>query len=452
MSLDDAFHYIDEHRDDFVQDLIRLCRQPSISATQSGITESAGLVQNMMAEVGLETELLEKPGANPVVAGRVMPQVEAATLGFYNHYDTVPPEPLEAWQDPPFVPTVRQGRIFSRGVADNKGNLVARLKALEAIQETMGKPSTNIKFVVEGEEEIMSPNLDAFVREHRDSFKADGYIWESGRVDEKGRPIITLGVKGILSVEMEVIGPNRDEHSGYAPLIPNPAWRIVWALSTIKNRNEKIMIEGWYDDVRALTNEEIELVRNRPFEEDLFRKRLGLKRFLGGVTGSEAVKKLAFDTTSNIHGLDAGYKVRGGHYSVIPSVALAKLDFRLVESQKPEAMFKLLKRHLTQRGFDDIKLRKLASYGPAMTSPKDPLVRLVADIARELYEKEPILNPPPGGSSPISILRKWIGKVPCVSIGVEYPGSNTHSANENIRVDDFIRGIKHIAAIITSFG
>lgn len=451
MSQKEVLSYIDSHGEKFVKDLMVLCRQASVSDNNLETRECAQLVDRMMREVGLETVILEEQEGNPVVVGDLISTSEGKRLGFYNHYDTVPPGVLELWKSAPFDPVVRNDRIFARGVGDNKGNLVARLKALEAILETGQKPSANLRFVAEGEEEIMSPNLDSLVEKHHQQIEADSYIWESGHVDEENRPVITLGVKGILSVEFEASGANKEVHSGYAPLVVNPAWRIVWALSSIKGSDERVSIEGWYDDVRELSKEEISLVERKPFDEESFKEKLGLKQLLAGVSGFEARSKLAFEPTANIYCLDAGYKGRKKHVGILPNTAFAKVDFRMVEDQDPEALFERLRKHLTEKGFGDVKVTKIASYGPAMTSPTDPFVGLVAQTAREIYGKEPVLNPPPGGSSPIAVFRKWIGKVPCVSTGVEYPDSNTHSPNENIRISDYIQGIKHIAMIMMSY-
>jgi len=181
---------------------------------------------------------------NPVVFGELKDEGAEGCLGFYNHYDVQPPEPLELWESPPFGAEVRDGKMFARGVSDNKGNIIARLEAVRAVKEVHGDIPVNLKFFIEGEEEIGSPHLPQFVKANMNLLQADGYIWEGDGVDQQGRPVISLGAKGILYVELRAKGPKRDVHSSRAPLVPNPAWRLVWLLSTLKGKDEKIEPAG----------------------------------------------------------------------------------------------------------------------------------------------------------------------------------------------------------------
>jgi len=266
--LKEVFDYIDEHADDFVEELRRFCRQPSIAVTHEGIEDCAQLLKSMMEDVGIETRVVPERGGHPVVLGEQKFNGATKIIGFYNHYDVQPPEPLELWVTPPFSADVRDGKIFARGVDDNKGNIMARLKAVEAIKETVGKAPANVKFFIEGEEETGSHHLGPFVKDHMNLLKADGYIWESGRVDSQGRPEVGLGVKGKFDVELRARGANIDVHSAQAPLIPEPAWRLIWALSSMKGEDEIIRIDEWYDDVKEPTEQEMNLLRGLPFEEE----------------------------------------------------------------------------------------------------------------------------------------------------------------------------------------
>jgi len=245
MSLERIYNYVDLHVDDFVEDLVRFVRQPSVSAKGEGIEECAKLVEEMMREIGLSTKILRGEKGHPVVYGEVKSKKAGKTLLFYNHYDVQPPEPLEEWKYEPFSGTVADGKVYGRGVVDNKGNLVSRLKAVQAFLETFGNVPVNIKFVVDGEEEIGSPNLEPIVKKYKQLFSADAAIWEFGGTDRRGRPHLYLGLKGVLSVELQAKGALKDVHSANAPLIPNPAWRLVWALNTLKDVNEKILVEGF---------------------------------------------------------------------------------------------------------------------------------------------------------------------------------------------------------------
>jgi len=446
----DLTSYIDSNVEEYLEDLRAFCRQPSISAQNEGIDGCAELLKSMMDKAGVDADVRRVKNGNPVVLGKLYVKGESGCLGFYSHYDVQPPEPLDLWKTPPFKADVRDGKIFARGVSDNKGNIIARLEALRAVRDVQGEPPASVKFLVEGEEEIGSPHLPSFVKENTDLLKADGYIWEGDGVDEKERPIVTLGAKGILFVELRAKGARRDAHSSWAPLVPNPAWRLVWALSSIKGPDEKIAIPGWYDDVVPPTEDEFRLLEESPFEEEAEKEEFGLKRFLRGLKGVESRKALYFSPTSNICGFDAGYKGPGTK-TVLPSEAMVKVDFRLVEAQKPGVLFDKLKNYLRSRGFSDVQIINYGGYEPSKTSPSDPFASRVIETAEKVYGLKPVVWPTSAGTSPIYTIKNWMG-IPVVSGGgVGYPGSNIHAPNENIRIKDFIKSIKYIAALISSY-
>jgi len=443
--------HIESKADEYVEDLRRFCQQPSVSAQGLGIKECADLLREMMEEAGISARVYPVEDGNPVVLGEVCGGgKERGCIGFYNHYDVQPPEPLELWESPPFEAAVRDGKIYARGASDNKGSLIARIEAVKAVREVLGEVPINLKFMVEGEEEIGSPHLPNFVRKYAHLLKADGYVWEGDGVDEKDRPSITLGAKGIIYVEFKVKGAGRDAHSSWAPLIPNPAWRLVWALSTIKGPDEKIKIPGWYDDVVEPSDVEENLLAEMPFEEESKKREFGLKEFLGGLKGLEALKALYFSTTSTICGLDAGYKGPGSK-TVLPCEASAKMDFRLVERQRPEKLLRMLREHLNKKGFSDVEIIIHGAYEPAKTPPTDPFARYFIETVERVYGSKPVVVPTTAGSSPIYTIRNWMG-IPVVSGGgVGYPQDKIHAPNENIRIRDYIRSIKFVATLITTY-
>ncbi|MEM3464188.1 MAG: M20/M25/M40 family metallo-hydrolase [Candidatus Bathyarchaeia archaeon] len=449
VSLEKVYNYIDGHAEDFVQDLVRLVRQPSVSAKDEGIAECARLVEEMMRETGLSTKVLEGEKGNPVVYGEVRSKSSGKTLLFYDHYDVQPPEPLEKWSCEPFSGKIVDGKIYGRGVIDNKGNFVSRLKAVQAFLETDGDVPVNIKFFVEGEEEIGSPNLEPIVRAYRHILGADAAIWEFGGTDRRGRPHLYLGLKGVLSVELRVKAANKDVHSANAPLIPNAAWRLVWALNTLKDENERILIDGFYEDVVPPSAEEIECLRRIPFEEKELKEELGLKQFLKNVSGFEALKALLYQPTCTINGLFAGYTGKGSK-TVLPHEAMAKLDFRLVPNQKPDEIFGKLVRHLKRHGFGDFEVIRHGSTEPAKTPINDPFVGLVAKTAEKVYGKRAVIYPLSAGSGPMHLFRNLLG-YPIVSAGCGHPESNTHAPNENLKIESFITGTKFIATLISDF-
>jgi acetylornithine deacetylase/succinyl-diaminopimelate desuccinylase-like protein len=450
MFMNKVFRHIDSHKDEYVEELQVLCRQPSVSAQNKGITECVNLLKGMMVEAGIAVKVVPVKDGNPVVFGELKSRGAKQTLGFYNHYDVQPPEPLELWDSPPFEAAIKKGKIFARGVSDNKGNIVARLAAVKALKEVHGEIPVDLKFFIEGEEEIGSPHLKSFVKENMRLLRADGYIWESGGVDQQNRPTVSLGAKGIMYVEFRAKGPKRDVHSSYAPVVPNPAWRLVWLLSSLKAPDEKIRVPGWYEKVVSDSEDEIQLLEEAPFDEAADKEELGLKEYLRGVSGVEAQKALRLHPTCNIAGFGAGYTGPGAK-TVLPSEAVAKVDFRLVEAQKPDVMFERLKKHLKGGGFGDVEVVNLGGYEPAKAPVDDPFIVRVVETAGKVYGYNPVVLPSMAGTSPIYVIRNWMGIPVASGGGVSYPGSKAHAPNENIRIKDYVNSIKFVASLIKSY-
>ena len=441
------YDYIDDHWQDGVADLIRLCRQPSISAQGVGMPEMVQLLAQVMGEYGVATRILPVPkGKFPVVYGEIAGE-SPVTLLFYDHYDVQPSEPLDLWTSPPFEPVQREGKLFARGVSDNKGNTVARLLALRAFLKTKHKLPISVKFLIEGEEEIGSPNLGAFVKRNCDLLKADACIWECGGVNWKDQPIIMLGLKGILYVELEARGASQDVHSSMGTVVPNPAWRLVWALASIKDMDENIHIAGFYDNVRPPTRQEIRAIRAIPRDDQETKQSLRLKKFVKGVTGFEYKSRHILEPICNICGIYSGYTGPGSK-TVLPCIARAKLDFRLVPNQHPEEILSKLRRHLNSHGFSDITIAPTTEgENPARTPLDSPFLTIVAATGKEVFGADPVIMPAMAGSGPMYYFTNTLG-LPTAGIGVDYLGSRAHAPDENIRLVDFILGTKHVAALL----
>ncbi len=441
--------YIEAHMDESIAELSRLCAQPSVSASGEGVRECAELVAEMIRARGFDVQLIETPG-QPVVVGKAQGK-SPRTFLFYNHYDVQPPEPLELWDSPPFEPTLRDGKLYARGVADDKGEIVARLAAIDAVRDLHGgELPCNLTFVVEGEEEVSSPHMRQFVLDHLDLLAADGALWEGGGVDHEDRPSTVLGFRGILAVELSVEVMNRDAHSGNAHALPSAAWRLVRALNSIKGPDERILIKGFYDKVLPPNDADRELIAQQPDTEPFLRQVFGVREFVKGRTGNELVAAV-FEPTCNIQGINTGYQGPGTK-TVIPAKASAKLDFRLVPDQNPEEIVSLLRRHLDEHGFDDVTVTTFGMMWPFKASADDPLVQLTLNTAREVYGVEP--RPPiplGGGSSPAYAFSGPLGNIPVVHAGVGYPQANGHAPNENMRLRDFELGTKHIARLLNGF-
>lgn len=442
-----VFAEVDARRESLIAELRKLCRQPSIAAQNVGMPETAQMVLRMMEDAGLAAEIVPTAG-HPVVYGER--DVGAArTILFYDHYDVQPPEPLDEWDYPPFGAEIDDGVLYARGVSDNKGNLTARLQAIRLLLEEAGDLPVNVKFIAEGEEEIGSPHLGEFITANRDRLAADGAIWESGYKDAQGRPGIYFGVKGILYVELVVSGANRDLHSASAAVIENPAWRLVWALNTLKGADEKVIVEGFYDDVLPPSDADLEWLARMPRDEKAQLRELGLGRFLLGLTGMELKVKSLFEPTCTICGLTAGYQGPGSK-TVLPRVASAKVDFRLVPRQDPEKILAAVKSHLVKHGFGDIEVVVHSSEGAARTPLDAPIARVLIETAREIYGVEPSVAPTQAGSGPMHFLVDELG-IPTGSIGVGWHRANNHAPNESIRVDDYFENLKHVVLLLARF-
>jgi acetylornithine deacetylase/succinyl-diaminopimelate desuccinylase-like protein len=371
---------------------------------------------------------------------------------FYNHYDVQPPEPLEEWDSPPFEPVIRDGKMYARGVSDDKGHIVSRLHAIDAIIEDDGELPCTIKFVIEGEEETSSVHLHEFIEVHQDKLAADACIWEFGGVDHRDVPIQYLGMRGICYVELSVRTAKIDAHSGLGgSIFPNPAWRLIWALRSIKGTDERIRLPGHYDDVVPPSERDRELMEAMPEVSDELKERYGVEYFLKGLTGGVDLRLAeVFEPTCTICGFTSGYQGEGGK-TVLPAFASAKVDFRLVPNQRPENVLISLRNFLDEGGFKDIEITYLGGEPPARTDPDDPFVALVIQTAEPVYEKPMQITPMIGGSGPNYPLIYTLN-LPVATAGVGYPGSQAHAPNENMRIDLYLKGAEHIARIIKEYG
>src|SRR6266545_996976 len=322
--------HIDANRQRYLDELYALLRQPSIAAQGIGIDETAAIVVRRLEQLGARVQVLRMPGAAPVVFGSI--GQGPRTLLVYDHYDVQPPEPVEGWASPAFEPTLRDvggargPTLHARGVADNKGNLMLRLQAIESWLATEGELPITLNFLIEGEEEIGSVHLEQFCHQLADLLRADGCLWETGGRNALEQPTINCGAKGICYVELVVRGASHDLHSSNATVVPNPAWRLTWALTTLKGPDERILIPGFYDRVRPPSAADLRALESVPLDDEALLADFGINDFLGGVRGIERLKTHLFSPTCTICGLVSGY-TGAGSKTVLPSEARAKIDF-----------------------------------------------------------------------------------------------------------------------------
>ncbi len=446
-----ALKYVDSNMDNLISDLQILIRQPSVSAKNEGIEKCSKLVQKLLKKSGIHSEILRlKKGIPPIVYGEIKSkQNPKKTLMFYNHYDVQPAEPFDLWDDPPFSGIRKGNKIFGRGATDDKGELITRIKAVEACLKTTGDVPCNIKFVIEGEEETGSANIEKYLKKYKKKFSNDGVIWEFGYVDAKNRPIIGLGMKGLLFVELSVKEPIQDVHSSLAVLIKNPAWRLIDAVKTLRDSCGNILIKDWYKEVTSLSKQDLELIKKEPFDENVFKKEFGIKSFVGNKKGIDAKKALVAGATCNIAGFVSGY-IGDGAKTVLPSDALIKIDFRLIPKMDPKKQVTRLKSHLKSKGFGDVKIKIFHGEAAARTNSSDPFVSQVKDAADKSFGTS-ILNVSNAGTGPMYSFVDIL-KAPCISIGSTYMFSRIHSPNEFARVDLLKKTTKCMCLIMENFG
>jgi acetylornithine deacetylase/succinyl-diaminopimelate desuccinylase-like protein len=367
--LDGVFAHVDANREAFVERLAAWVRRPSVSATGQGMPEAAGHARDLVAAAGLEATILDSPGW-PLVLGERAGPPGAPTVLVYGHYDVQPPDPLDAWTSPPFEPEVRDGRLYGRGGADNKGQHLAQLLAMESLLAVTGELPCSIKVLLDGEEEIGSPNLAALADRHRGSLAADLVVWSDGPVDPGGGWRLVFGVRGIASFELRARGANRSLHSGnWGGVAPNPLWTLVQLLATMRDVEGRISVDGFADEVEPLGPAEREALARLPVDVEKVRADLGLEALDAPVDRGFA-ERLAAWPTLTINGLHGGYGGEGTQ-TVLPSAAVAKCDTRLVHAQRAADVYQKLEAHV-RRHAPGVEFVRQGSMEPSRTPMDSP--------------------------------------------------------------------------------
>jgi len=429
------------------------CRLESVAAQNRMMSETADWVEKLLQETGFTTRQLQVEGAPNYVYGTINGKSDF-TLLLYNHYDVQPEAPIELWESPPFEVTEKEGKLVARGICDNKAELISRICALRAIQAAQGELPITLKWIIEGEEEIGSTHFDAMTRQYGDLLKTDGALWEGGGFNEKGQAHIAVGFRGLLYVEYSVETMARDAHSGGAHTLPSAAWRLVKALSSLKDDNGKVLIPGFYDDVREPTEMEQQAARdNVDLEQEARAKAMyGIDAFLHNRSGYD-LEISVYEPTANIAGFLTGY-TEPGVKTVLPAKAMAKMDFRLVPNQRPDDILEKLKAHLEAEGFDDVQVTKLGSGDPVVTPLEGPFVQKIAQICQTFTGQEPKIIPLGGGTLPLlGAMKNNVGVLGISTSGnPAYYGSGAHAPNEHIRVSDIPRAIEFNVFMFTQLG
>ena len=439
-----ALDYIEAHREEYIELLRELCRQPSLAGTGEGIPEMIELVQEKMRAYGIEPTLIPTDG-NPVIYAELKGE-SPRVYGCYDHYDVQPVDPIDLWDSDPFAAEIRDGVIYARGVADNKDGLATRLCAIDAWLKTAGTLPCGVKLIFEGEEEIGSPNLEPFAEAHPELLECDGYVWEGGEKERGGPCEVTMGVKGMLYVHMKVKTAERDAHSMYAAIAPNPAWRLVQALASMKDAEGNITIDGFYDGIIPPDETALGFLESDPFDPERTRRYLGVEALTGGKTKREILESLYFKPTCNICGLTSGYQGDGSK-TVLPSEASVKIDFRLVPGQDPKRIFSLVREHLDRHGFTDVELIWDSGESAYRSDLNAPFSKAVVAALERLYDRPVALKVSSGGTSPMHTFCHKTG-IPAGMFGASSAEANIHAPNEHLACDAFIEMIRINCAVM----
>jgi len=444
--------YLEQHSDEAQNLLAQLCRQPSVAAQGLGMPEMANLMESLLKENGFTTQRFYAEGAPPAIYGELKGS-GPFTLLLYNHYDVQPAEPLDLWETPAFEPTIRDGKFYARGSADNKGEIASRLAAIRALRATIGMLPITIRWIIEGEEEVGSPHFDAIASKYSELLQADGCLWEGSGFDITNRPVLCLGTKGLLYVQLDVQGTGIDTHSGMAPILPSAAWRLVQALATLRDAEGNITIPGFYDDALKPTQAQLNMLANQADNEGQMLATYGIEQFAYGLKGVALKERATFDPTCNIAGLVSGYTGEGVK-TILPAHASAKIDFRLVPNQDPQDILFKLHSCLKLDGYEDIAISVFSSAEPVATPFETPFVQHILSIAEAFAGKPASITPLTGGTLPLlGALRKHVGVPGLAAPGnVSYWGSGAHAPNEHIRLSDLERGVRYNCAMFQMLG
>ncbi len=440
--------YIDTHQQRFLDELFDWLRIPSVSADsrhKDDVRKAAEYLVNKFKEAGVDkVELCETPG-HPIVYAEKMVNPSLPTVLVYGHYDVQPPDPLDLWTSPPFEPVIKDGKIYARGSCDDKGQVYMHVKAFEAMMK-LNALTCNVKFMVEGEEEVGSEHLDVFVKENKEKLKADIILISDTAIISLDHPSITTGLRGLSYVEVEVTGPNRDLHSGvYGGAVANPVNVLSKMIASLHDENGHVTIPGFYDRVVELSAADREAINKAPFNLDQYKKELGIDD-IQGEKGYTTLERTGIRPTLDVNGIWGGYTGEGAK-TVLPSKAYAKISMRLVPDQNNAEITELFTKHFTSIAPKSVKVKVTPLHGgqPAVTPTDSAAFKAASAAFEEVWSKKPIPTRD-GGSIPIvALFKKELG-LDTVLMGFGLDSDAIHSPNEHYGVRNFLLGIETITA------
>jgi acetylornithine deacetylase/succinyl-diaminopimelate desuccinylase-like protein len=446
-------NYITENKDRFINELLDLLRIPSISADpayKDSVFKTADEVKKRLVEAGADNVEICQTKGYPVVYGEKIISPSSPTVLVYGHYDVQPPDPLDLWTSPPFEPVIKDEKIYARGACDDKGQMYMHVKAFELMMRTNTLPC-NIKFMIEGEEEVGSDNLGTFVKANKERLKADVVLISDTGMIANDIPSITVGLRGLSYMEVEVTGPNRDLHSGiYGGAVANPINILCEMIASLHDKDNKITIPGFYDNVEILSTEERAEMAKAPFNLDEYKKHLDLSD-IHGETGYSTNERVSIRPTLDVNGIWGGYQGEGAK-TVIASKASAKISMRLVPNQTPAEITEKFTKHFISIAPKSVKVKVTAHHGgDAAVTPTDSIAYKAASKAMETtFGKTPIPQRS-GGSIPIvALFEKELG-LKTVLFGFGLDSDAIHSPNEHYGVFNYLKGIETIPHFFKNF-
>lgn len=452
--MEEVINYIKENQQNYIDELKEFLRIPSISAipeNKDDINNAAKFVENKLRQAGLNRVEIFQTEGHPLVYGEWLGAPGKPTVLIYGHYDVQPVDPIELWTSPPFEPEIRDGKIWARGATDDKGQMFIHVKSVEAFFKQKGTLPVNVKFIIEGEEEIGSENLESFIKSHTDLLKCDAVLISDSSLFERGTPTLTYGLRGISFMEVEVTGPDKDLHSGsFGGAVGNPINILAQIIAKLQDKNGRITIPGFYDDVQKVTAVERENFRKLHFSEKNFAKEVGVKT-LQGEKGYSTLERLWVRPTLDCNGIIGGYTGKGAK-TVLPSFASAKISMRLVPDQKPAKIAKAFTDYIKKLAPKSVKITIKNLHGalPSIT-PLNARVNMAASRAMERAFGKKTVYMRDGGSIPIVNTFMIKLKAPVVLMGMGLDSENLHSPNEHFDLNHFQLGIMSSAYFFDEF-
>lgn len=449
------FDYVDQHFNRMIDELKEVCSFRSTADDPEGLAQTRNYILKKWGSLGIEGRPLSPEADPPILWGQAKGDLDR-TLVFYNHYDVVPEGDPQGWTNgKPYEADIRQGRIYARGVADNKGGHFCRLHALEAIKAIRGSLPVNVKFLVEGQEETTSAYMLEMSRSQpellRELISADVAVWEGGLTGNDGSPYIRFGVRGDCVFHLSVKTADVDCHGRYGATIPGAAWRLVWALASLKGPDEWVRVPGFYDRIIPTTDEDHKALHQFPFDEKGLKDSIGFSSYLTGATGDQLKERLYMEPTMSVCGLDAG----GLHQkprSIVPHQASALVTCYLVADQDPDYIYRQLRQYLDDQGFSDVQVDYSSGTRAIRTDVSTPFHQVLEQAAAFVYTKPVVTEITQMGAGPAYIWRNVLPDLPIIGIGPSNPYSNTHGQDENLKLEDYKNAVKYIIALLCCYG